>query len=271
MNRRRVTVSPSNAPGMPRSSGVLRLVLVALCGTGPAHTVRGANQGVAGALAGACAHRLDRLGRPARTSALACSWRSLVPQPTARAPARHTARRRLRVAGALRERAQRDRVGELAHGRECRRAPPAARARSRTAGRRRAARGRVLPRAHDARIAVVQQVALVDRLDEQLVLLASAGRARPAAASAAGGRRSPAARRPRGATSVAIRPPSPRSSARELRAVRARSTRPARHQRGSPARAGTRTRRQPPRPCARSARASCASDGNHASNCDGGG
>ena len=80
-------------------------------------------------------------------------------------------------------------------------------ARARTAGRRPAARGR-RRRAHDRGAAVVQQVALVDRLDQQLVLLAGPRGARPGGGAAPPG--SPSARRPAASTHAApaSRPPS---------------------------------------------------------------
>ncbi len=47
---------------------------------------------------------------------LACRWASLEPQPTARAPASQTASASSSLAGALGQRAERDRVGELRDG-----------------------------------------------------------------------------------------------------------------------------------------------------------
>ncbi len=60
MKRRRVTVSPSKAPGMPRSSVYLDLCLRCLSATG-GEQYRGGIQGDAGSGSGTCAHRLERL------------------------------------------------------------------------------------------------------------------------------------------------------------------------------------------------------------------
>src|SRR4051794_35246407 len=84
MNRRRVTVSPSNAPGIPRSAvyfdlGVLR-------GSG---TCR-----VSGRYEGGEQYRPDARADPywaPRHAAFSASWSGVEPRPAATAPASHTA------------------------------------------------------------------------------------------------------------------------------------------------------------------------------------
>ena len=117
MNRRRVTVSPSKAPGISRSSVYLDLLLRVLVGH-RGEQYRGADSGrrrgaaralvrIASSASGAPAQH-ELLGAPVRARS--------APQPTARAPAAQTASASSRVARALRERAERDHVGQLGHG-----------------------------------------------------------------------------------------------------------------------------------------------------------
>ena len=149
------------------------------------------------------------------------------------------------------------------------RASPIAYSRSPASSPRSASAGRT-----HARGAVVQQVALVDRLDQQLVLLAPARRAR-----ARGGELRGAADAVAvvdgdvGATSVAISPPS-RAAASRSRS----SASPSGQRFGA---TGDAHRRHAMASSANAAAAAstvrsicsavCASEGNHASNCEGGG
>ena len=90
MNLRRVTVSPSNAPGMPRSSVYLDFCFARLSATGRKEYRRGIQDG---AEPPAKLVRIASIasGAAASTSSLARACSSLGPQPTARAPAAHTA------------------------------------------------------------------------------------------------------------------------------------------------------------------------------------
>ena len=258
MNRRRVIVSPSNAPGIPRSSVYLDLCLSRLSGTGRKE-YRRAIQGDAIAPRRACAHRLDRLGGACEHELLGPSVDlARAPADGARAGAPHGLGE-LGCARALRERAERDHVGELGHRervaqrdqpREPDRVQPIARQQPQI----------VLWHLHHARRAVVQQVALVDRLDQQLVLRSPAGRARPVRGELRWRRRlaraaSGSARPSLGSTSVAISPPSRRRSVRRrssaplplpLRCIAALTRPPAAEARRRP--------RRRPRRCARAAR-----------------
>src|SRR5271167_1700109 len=90
MNLRRVTVSPSNAPGMPRSSVYLDFCFARLLATGRKEYRRGIQDDAA---APAELVRIASIasGAPASTSSFARECPSLGPQPTAYAPAAHTA------------------------------------------------------------------------------------------------------------------------------------------------------------------------------------
>ena len=116
MNRRRVTVSPSKAPGICRSSVYLDLCFACLSDTGH-EQYRGGIQCGAGTPRGACAHRLDRFGSAGEDELLGARVRvARPPADGARAGRPHRVGQR-RLARALRERAERDRVGELGHRR----------------------------------------------------------------------------------------------------------------------------------------------------------
>src|ERR1700677_3758142 len=90
MNRRRVTVSPSKAPGMPRSRVYLDLCFACASDTEP-EQYRGANQGDVGMPTALVRIASNASGEPANASSLARLWAGLDPHPTARAPACQTA------------------------------------------------------------------------------------------------------------------------------------------------------------------------------------
>ena len=222
MNRRRVIVSPSKAPGHAPVERVLGLVLCVLVGH-RAQTIPRRDSGRRDAAPSALV-RIASIasGAPARTSSLARACASLEPQPTARAPAAQTALGELAAApapwaSALSVIVSASSATAAVSPSATSRASPIAYSRSPASSRRSAS-----AHAHHAGRAVVQQVALVDRLDEQLVLLARcrrrAGRRRRARRARRDSRlRSPPRRRSPaalGPTSVAISPPSSRSSAR---------------------------------------------------------
>ena len=120
MKRRRVTVSPSKAPGMPRSAVYLDLLGLRV-GANDAPRDRASAKDIVkpGARADqARAARRRRRASPARSSALT-SRVALVATPADRAGARAPERlAALALAAADQQRAQRDHVGELAHGLE---------------------------------------------------------------------------------------------------------------------------------------------------------
>ena len=100
MKRRRVTVSPSKAPGIIRSAVYLDLCWECLSDT-DREQYRGAIQGVPG-VAGALVRIASiAAGAPAATSSFARRCCSLEPHPTARAPAvrSHPPARRQRPLG----------------------------------------------------------------------------------------------------------------------------------------------------------------------------
>ena len=115
MNRRRVTVSPSKAPGIRRSSVYLDLCFARLSGTEPRTISRRDSGRRRDAPSRLCASPRSPRGRPRAPAPSRARARSLEPQPTARAPAPQTASASSGAAGALRERAERDRVGQLGH------------------------------------------------------------------------------------------------------------------------------------------------------------
>src|ERR1700691_672359 len=90
MNRRRVTVSPSNAPGYWRSRVYLDLCLSCLADTQP-EQYRGGIQGGVGTPAMLVRIASIASGARAHARRLAWAWASLEPHPTACAPASHTA------------------------------------------------------------------------------------------------------------------------------------------------------------------------------------
>ena len=270
---------------MPRSSVYLDLCLSRWSGTGRKE-YRGAIQG--DAITPPMLVRIASIasGAPASTSFLACACASLrAPADGVRAGAPHRLGELAR-AGALRERAERDRVRELGdrggvaqrdEQREADRVEPVAREQLQVG----------LGDAHDARHAVVQQVALVDRLDEQRVLLAPARRSRSArgdprgtvARLGGGGRtRRAGCRRPLGIGRDERRHQPPvltQHHAQPLErvvgcvpavvgALHRRAHAAVRCARPAKAAAAASTVRSICSPV-------CASDGNHASNCDGGG
>ena len=170
MKRRRVTVSPSKAPGMFRSAVYLDLGCLRDSGTG----------------AGILSTRPPRGGAPKRQRA-SIRRRAIAAWPAwwsgartaARRPRRPRPRRRRRARDRPRRAPGRTSAITSASSATASRSPSAAsrRGRARRGDRRPAAPGRGR-RAHDAAGAVVLQVALADRLDEQRVGLA-ARRRRP--------------------------------------------------------------------------------------------
>ncbi len=278
MNRRRVTVSPSNAPGMSRSAVYLDLASLCRSGTcASASELNAARKPIVNnetsrhetcttscAGTGSAAPQAARLDRPpAAERPWRPRWpRARAPQPTAIAPASQTASASSRSAAACacatsEITSASSAIASRSPSAASRDSPsayswsPSSSARSRSVG------------LDDPLRAVVQPRALEDHLEQQLVLARFAARARgPAAARWAS--------------------PGGSGSAAEVDLVaeqlgdRARPRRGAR--RGAPRRRRSRSSR-----CATSANASraaasvssmsssvCASDGNHASNCDGG-
>ena len=219
MNLRRVIVSPSKAPGILRSSVYLDLFAACLSDTG-AEQYRGPFQRGVGRSAALVRIASTASGAPANTRSLARRCASVAPQPTARAPASQTASASAGRPALWASADERDRVGQLGDRRRV-----AERTKPRQTDRVQLITGEQaqigLGRADDARRAVVEQIALVDRLNEQLVLLAPPRRARPARdnppdAPGRVGRRPVGLAAPLGTplrtTSVASSPPSSRSS-----------------------------------------------------------
>ena len=197
--------------------------------------------------------RLQRaaLSRPARSS--------LGPQPTSAQPAAQTASARAASPAACACARERDEVGERGDRLEVARPRRGARGRARRGGRRPAARGRSSSRDIRRGGAVVQEVALADGLDDQREVGGVTGRARAGGDGVAVAGVGAAARRRRCSAS-ASRPPSSRTSAAS-RAASARRRSRRRSANAAAAASSVRSR------CSEV----CASDGNHASNCDGGG
>ena len=248
MKRRRVTVSPSNAPGMSRSTVYLDLALyvsiwhvrlVDWCGNAELNAVGKpiVNDRDDRHSAGRHAqrHTAAARGRPVRASALACSCALLAPQPTATAPASQTA-----SASSGSPAAWAWATSEITS------------ASSATASRSPSAASRASPSAYSwspsssARSglgrtsdgAVVQPRALEDHLEQQLVL-ARARRGRGPAAARCGTRlRRPAVDRPARSASSASSPPWLAQGARERLAHRQLRRTPRRRPRSSAPRPG---------------------------------
>ena len=259
MKRRRVTVSPSKAPGHPAVGGVLGLGLFPSVGHGGREQYRrAAKSGAPGARAGRSARwrgGAQRAAAPARRRARRPSPPPArrPPWPTAATPAAHTAAARSASpsawACAASEITSASSATASRSPSSASRARPSAYRRSPASSARSGSSGRTT-----RPVAVVLEVALDDRLDEQRVVLLAAGGARP-------GRRG-------GAERAVVRC-GRRSRWRPAGRRRPRRSRPARRARSvmrSP-----RTRRRRPRACASTCSGVCASDGNQASNCDGGG
>ena len=265
MKRRRVTVSPSKAPGISRSAVYFGLALLAAGGQSGSGEVNRAEDYRPGRADGGTA---DRGRRPRRRRA--------------RARRRRAAGLRVGV-GRARPPADRPRAGvpqrlgelgvaaawacahsEITSASSAHRREVAERGEPREAERVEAVAGQQREVGVGARssrgVAVVQQVALVDRLDEQLVLRRAAAARGPAAAIAA-------ARGRRGGDLVAD-PRAPRRAGRPRRASAAASRASALT--APPVELGE-GRRAPPRACSSMCSGVWASDGNQASNCDGGG
>ena len=214
-----MTVSPSKAPGMPRSSGVLALGLFASVGHGAGGEQyrregrTGAHLGPEPAGRSACGTaargRAAASGSPARAAAFAAASPGAVPWPTAAAPACQIAPARSGSPSAWAWAASGDHVGELGDGGEVAqlRQPGEAERVEPVAGEQREVG---VVRAHDAAGAVVLEVALDDRLHEQRVVGLAAGGAR---AGAARSPRSARARRRRRARRRAGRRPRAASAA----------------------------------------------------------
>ena len=142
MNRRRVTVSPSKAPGILRSAVYLLLVCrrsSAISGGGTLSPDKSTERRPGALPLGGRQLRQDR---PPAPRALAASSASVAPQPTAATPACQTASASSGRPSRVRLRAQRDDVGQLGDRVEVAELRPAARGPARRAGRRPAARGR---------------------------------------------------------------------------------------------------------------------------------
>ena len=234
MKRRRVTVSPSNAPGMLRSGVNLDCGLLAGVGHG------------AGRLP------IERVGQCAGRQGFDQAPRQRAWPPRGQPPDR--ARRRAPAAQTASARAgspsawacaRRDHVGQLGHGVEVtHRGQPVEPERVQAVARQQRQVG-VLGTHHAAR-GVVLEVALADRLDEQRVALAAAGAASPCDSGASPGR----------ATASASRPPSSRSASASRSSALMRSS-------ANAAAAASTVRAM--------WSVVWASEGNQASNCEGGG
>ena len=253
MKRRRVTVSPSNAPGMPRSAVYLDLLglrVGANDAPGPGARKDTVKPWRRARRAPPGGPRAGRSGEHQRLRLDVAIVGAVTDGARPGAPERLAARA---IATADEQRAQRDDVGQLADGVEVAERDEALEPErvEAVAGEQREV---AIVAGHDPPGPVVQQEPLVDRLDQELVFVRVRLRARPGGRDPRRGHAVARGRRPldRAAQRLALRRDDLAEALERAHASTANASAAASIVRST---------------CS----ASCASEGNHASNCDGGG